>query len=156
MKKLRPVSRVQCCAPRSVCLSVCFSVLMVSLCPPTAHQSTGKLECDSKSEPHPHPQGPRNPRQGLSPAPDRASWDESAGPKRPHSVPSPVPHPILHCQTPAHCLLVPQPLNDYHTLPSPLRTYITDLLALRTKLTPLRSPFLSQLIKHLVPSSVPM
>lgn len=71
-------------------------------------------------------------------------------------VPSPVPHPILHCQTPAHCLLVPQPLNDYHTPPSPLRTYITDLLALRTKLTPLRSPFLSQLIKHLVPSSVPM
>lgn len=36
---------------------------------------------------------------------------------------------------PAHCLLVPQPLNDHHTPPSTLRTYITDLLALETKLT---------------------
>lgn len=158
MKKLRQVSRVQCCAPRSVCFSVSRSSRCLSaLLRPTKAQVNLNVTL-SQSHTHtlrvPGTQG-RGCHLLLTGCP---------GMRAPVlSSPTLSPLRFLTCSLfstvrplPAHCLLVPQPLNDHHTPPSPLRTYITDLLTLRTKLTPLRSPFLSQLIKHLVPSSVTM
>ena len=71
---------------------VCFSVSLSSWCLSALLQPTKAQVNLNVTLSQSHTSGSREPKTGLSPAPDWASWDESTSPKRPHSVLSPVPH----------------------------------------------------------------